>query len=165
MEGSEIPRAAASGRAGWFRGCASPPACWFAASGDSPRSQRAGNAVPRRRRRRCAELRRTYHSIQEWLQHERREEAQQVLLPTPEACTAQANKNSSPATNTFSVLAAQGLGQLLREARGQAPRRGAGEPGDPRNPGAKNGAGGRAGWPGRALLRVARAARGAAGAP
>lgn len=63
------------------------------------------------------------------------------LLPTPEACTAQANKNSSPATNTFSAyLAAQGLDQLLagKLSLDSAPPSAPGTRGSP-EPGARTG--------------------------
>jgi hypothetical protein len=56
-------------------------------------------------------------------------------LPTPEACTAQASRNSSPATNTFSPYwllstSASFCGTLARAA----PRRGPGHCGDPADP-------------------------------
>ena len=156
-------RAAASGRAGWARWALTrrPVRCF----GDSPRSQRAPACVSLRRLgRRCAELRPTYHSIQSSCssmsavrKHSR------SLLPTPEACTAQASRNSSPATNTFSpywLLSASAsfCGKLER----MAPRRGAGDCG---GPGAGSWGGGQAAGPDEPLSGLLRNAWGEAGAP
>lgn len=156
-------RAAASGRAGWVRWALTrrPARCF----GDSPRSQRAPACVSLRRR--CAELRPTYHSIQSSCssmsavrKHSR------SLLPTPEACTAQASRNSSPATNTFSpywLLSASAsfCGKLAR----MAPRRGAGDSGDSGGPGAGSWGGGQAAGPDEPLSGLLRNAWGEAGAP
>lgn len=76
-----------------------------------------------------------------------------ALLPTPEACTAQASRSSSPATNTISpywLLSASAsfCGTLARTA----PRRRPGDSGDPAGPddplpGARRAAWGEAGAP------------------
>lgn len=102
--------------------------------GDSPRSQRAPACVSfGRMRRRCAALRRTYHSIQSSCSSMSAVRKQsRSLLATREACTAQASSSSSPATNTLSpywLLSASA--SFCRALARAAPRAACGEAGAP----------------------------------
>lgn len=157
-KGARYRGAAASGRAGWFRGALARPPAGLLRRGLTAKPARAGvrvlEADEAAVRGAAAHIPQHPEQLQ---QHERREEAQQVPLTHARGVHGPGQQEQQPRhEHVQRVLAAQGLGQLLREALADsAPPRRRGTRGSPEPRSQERGR--RAGrGPGRAPLRVAR---------